>query len=441
MGTSLAADAAVGATSITVDDASVFDEDGGSLYIGTQVARYSGYDDETGVVTLSAGVTLTEAADTDDPVARWNTLYGEVETVQMAQVAVEGDRDQGDPLTVEVSDSLELPNGDRGDDGENCVIVRDGDVWTLISAKGRPSKSRGLKHEPNDPHTLTTGEIAAGIFTQNLKHSGIAYDRAIMCYVNGIAYGPDQLAVDSSNGVASVTLGGWETVDEAIWFDYWYRRGTVAPDVVEPAPPPTVVSIDSTFAHGWPGNSTDTSYTLTGLQTGDLVVAALRSNSSTMDSRFSMVCDLGSIPMSGGTVYGKVWAATIGADTSNVTFPHAGTVLRLRNASGTPLRIDSRATLPDGTHAGGSGSIAALSGGGSGAISAILSGAFIGGAYGTTSWPAPWDPIDGVNDTDGGTYGLVYLTWTTAETVGAVAAPQHYAKASWRGCSLGIGYA
>lgn len=442
IGTTLAADAAAGATSITVDDASVFDETGGSLYIGAQVAKYSSYDDDNGIITLADA--LTDAADTDDPVSRWSTLYGEVETAQSAQVAVEGDRDQADTLTAEISDALDLPSGDRGGDGENCVLELDGDVWTVISVRGRPSKARGPRHEPNDPHTLTTGEITAGLFTQTLKHSGIAYDRAIVCCVNGIAYAPDQLAVDSTNGVVSVTLGGWETVDDAIWFDYWYRKGTVAPDISVPPPTPTRITIDSTFQHGWPGNSSDTTYTLTGLQTGDLVVAALRSSSTTMDSRFSVVCDLGSVSGSGGPFYGKVWAATIGADVSNVTFPHAGTVLRLRNATGTPLRMDSsRVVLPDGTHTGGAGSIAALPGGGSGAISAILTGAFIGGAYGTVSYPAPWDSIDGTTDTDGGTYGLVYLTWTTAETVGAIAAPQHYSNSgcTWRGCALGIGYA
>lgn len=439
IGTTLAADAAAGATSITVDDASVFDESGGSLYIGSQTVAYTGYDDDTGVVSLAAG--LTEAADTDDPVARWSTLYGEVDTAQFAEVAAEGDRDQGDTLVVEVSDALNLASGDRGQDGENCVIELDGDVWTLISVKGRPAKARGLKHEPNDPHTLTTGEITAGIFTQTLKHSGIATDRAIVCYVNGVAYAPDQLAVDSVRGIVNVTLGGWETTSEAIWFDYWYRKGTVAPDIVVPPPPPTRISIDGVFAHGWPGTSADATYTLTGLQTGDLVVAVQRSAATMTDSRFTMVCDLGSVSGISGPYYGKVWAATIGTDVSNVTFPHAGAVLQLRNASGTPLRLDSRVSLPDGTHAGGAGSIAALSGGGSGAISAILTGGFIGGAYGTTNWPSPWDSINGIDDTDGGSYGLVYLTYTTAETVGAIAAPQHDTADTWRGCALGIGYA
>lgn len=232
VGTTLAEDAAASAESITVDDASVFDEGGGWLYIGSQVVAYTGYDDETGVVTLADP--LDEAADEDDSVVRWSALYQEVETAQSAQVAVLGDRDQADTLDAEVADWVDLENGDRGQDGENCVIELDGDVWTLISAKGRPSKARGLKHEPNDPHTLTSDEIAAGLFTHQLAHAGIAYDRAIMCFVNGIAYGPDQLAVDSESGIVDVTLGGWETTDNAdIWFDYWYRRGPVAAPIPE----------------------------------------------------------------------------------------------------------------------------------------------------------------------------------------------------------------
>ena len=242
VGTTLEADAAAGATSITVDDASVFDEAGGSLYIGTQVARYSGIDDETGVVSLVDA--LSEAAEADDPVVRWSTLYDEVETVQMAQVAVEGDRDQGDTLSCEVSDALDLPTGDRGGDGENCTVEADGDVWTVIRVGGRPSKSRGVRFEHAEPaYTPTSDELTAGVFTRQLLHRNIAAEHGLFTQINGVTLGSEWWSLDAEAGLVTVTIPPWVADAPAErrefgWPMYAYRRGLAVtpPEVVLPEP-------------------------------------------------------------------------------------------------------------------------------------------------------------------------------------------------------------
>lgn len=57
LGNFLAADLHSGDTTITVQDTSDFDPDGGTLQVAGQTVEYTAVDDETGVITLAAPLT------------------------------------------------------------------------------------------------------------------------------------------------------------------------------------------------------------------------------------------------------------------------------------------------------------------------------------------------------------------------------------------------
>lgn len=433
VGTTLSADAALGATTLNVDDVSVFDESGW-LLVGSQVVAYTAIDDDAGTVTIADP--LVAAADTDDFVARWSKLYDEVETVLSAMVAVLGSRDQADTLTVEVADTLvDLPTGDRGRDGENCTIESDGDVWTLISASGRPSKARGIKHEPYDPHTLTDAEIVSGSFTHQLAHTGIAFDRALLCFVNGVAYGPSNLNIDADSGVVTVTLGGWETVDEDVWFDYWYQKGPIAA-AITPDPPPTPEAVNfsivgSTGAHNNP--STTSAAWPADTEAGDLFVYACIARNT-----FTNACPDARADLAVDEVLSvfnlRAWCGTVSDPSTPLVIHNTGSAGTSETSWQLMVVRPERPVVWDPSKisdsgAQGTGDVPGLSG-----VSGALGVGFaIGGLGGAdpADWSSPW-----TGNINTGIYNMVS---TAIQVNGTVAATPALSTDQWRGFALGVG--
>lgn len=441
IGTTLAQDEAAGATVLHVDDVSPFNDDGeldengnlGYLYVGSQTVGYTAVDDDASTITLAEA--LTAAADEDDTVAVWNDLYGEVDTQQWAWVQPDG-KDRQAPIQARVKESLELEDGDRGRRGETCTIRRRtrSDDWRVAGVRGRPSKARGLKHEPDDPHTLTDDEIAAGSFTHTLAHSGIAFDRALLCLVNGVAYPPGALDIDSEDGIVTVTLGGWETTGEAVWFDYWYRQGPVAqalpPDPPAPGEPVPFVKVGAHMGRG----VTITSVSFPdGTQAGDLFIYAANNRASATstcdDARASVVVD-----ENYDLNTARIWSGVVTDPTTplSVHLTNLGGVqqavfglLVLRPDS--PIGIDM-SQIAD-SELQGTGPIPGLAGPVSGAVGVGFSYAGIGGT-GTHLWPSPW-----VGYVTNGTYARVSFVTQDSESIAETPA---LTTDPWRGFALGL---
>lgn len=233
IGTSLTADAAVAATTLSVDDVSPFndDGDGGWLQVGAQVIAYTTVDDDASTITLATAIT-TLVEDGED-VAVWNDLYDEVDTVQRAHVVVEGDDNNHDVIEAVVADTVsDLANGDRGKPRETVVLERDGDEWELIRVKGRPSKSRGHKYEADDTHTLTATDITAGTVTFPLTHRPL--DESLKAWLGGVFQEPTEYTINYAAKTITWPLDGWESAGLRIAVHYAYRPALVSETVVIP---------------------------------------------------------------------------------------------------------------------------------------------------------------------------------------------------------------
>ena len=161
LGGSLAADAASAATSITVEDASDFDENGGSLLLNGVVYAYSTWteDDATGVGTITIPAPgLTGAAVEGDMVAVYDTLYLTASTFKQAEVAVTGDDGNVDTLPAAIADHLvdKIDEGIRGLTGESVKLELDGDEWVIVDiyGLGDPNAS-GAQFLNTDTMTVT----------------------------------------------------------------------------------------------------------------------------------------------------------------------------------------------------------------------------------------------------------------------------------------------
>ena len=223
-GTSLTADHAIAATTLNVDDVSAFNDDGegGWLYIGSQVVAYTDVDDDASTITLAAG--LAAAAADGDEVSVWNDLYGEVDTVQWADVAVEGEDHNFDTIRAVVADTVnDLANGDRGKPRETVVLERDGDEWELIRVKGRPSKSRGHKWEANDVYTLTAADITAGYAVAPLSFRPT--EESVKLVLAGVPQRPTEWAIDYAAQEITVPLDSWSRAGDIVWSHYDYLAG------------------------------------------------------------------------------------------------------------------------------------------------------------------------------------------------------------------------
>lgn len=139
LGSELSGDAALGAVSVTISDASDFDaEDGGTCVIGGAQYVYTVTDVDGGVLTITPG--LTAAGSDGDRVDVLDTVTGQAASYYEALVQLPGDEDV-DATPARLASSLvptfthKLGIRDAGA-GEACTIQLQGDEWVVVEVPG-----------------------------------------------------------------------------------------------------------------------------------------------------------------------------------------------------------------------------------------------------------------------------------------------------------------
>ncbi len=135
-GSTLTADAPIGATVLEVAETGDFDEDGGQLAtVDGLVYDYIAVDEDAATLTLATG--LTAALTVDDPVNLYDSELAGV-IVEYVGLVLLDDQDPGDePIEVTVQHSLVdlLAETIRGGAAEAVTLVRDGDddfmIWQV----------------------------------------------------------------------------------------------------------------------------------------------------------------------------------------------------------------------------------------------------------------------------------------------------------------------
>lgn len=139
LGGSLTADAAIGATSLSVSDSSDYDVNGGTVSIAGTLYTYSNPDFDNDIITISPG--LVVAASADDTVALYDTAEAAITTELRAAVDIPTSGvDDGDSITCKVLHVLVpyLPEGIRDPGkGESVTIDEVNGDWTITNIEGK----------------------------------------------------------------------------------------------------------------------------------------------------------------------------------------------------------------------------------------------------------------------------------------------------------------
>lgn len=224
LGSSLDGDHAVGATTLKVNNAADFDEDGGTLVINDQQIVYTSCDDDTDTITLSEG--LAAAADDGDTVSVWDTLREVIAVDKTA--AVDVGPDYADDIAAVVALHLvdHLEEGPRGDDGESVILELDeeDDEWKVVEilGLGGPGAS-GTQFEADDVHVLTAGDVNVGSAVFQLSHRPV--DESVKAFLGPLAQEPTEWGIDYQNRTVTLALSGVEEAGDRIWVHYAYRKG------------------------------------------------------------------------------------------------------------------------------------------------------------------------------------------------------------------------
>lgn len=229
-GRPVTAAAAVGATTVAVRNGGLFG-DRGSVKVGDQVTRHTGWNETTGLLTIVDP--LVAALAVDDRVFVYDR--GRDTVVTDLEVLVDRDDDAGAPLPVYADAGMVdvLPPGPR-EAGEGEVVRieydPDDDEWRITSVPGM-AEAAGLKWERSEPHySPTQTEVDARAFTRSLLRSRIVGTHEFAVTVNGVDLGFEHVSLDGDAGVVTVIIPTWCTTAEHFMFPpYAYRAGPAAP--------------------------------------------------------------------------------------------------------------------------------------------------------------------------------------------------------------------
>lgn len=141
LGSELVGDHAAGVTTLLVEDPVDFDELGGWLSVNDQLLEYTSCDDETGELTLATA--LPVGGYDGDRVYPWDTLYRELASDTVAQVELDGEDDNADPIEATVAHHLvrSLEEGIRALTGESVLLELDGDEWRVVDVRGATTQA------------------------------------------------------------------------------------------------------------------------------------------------------------------------------------------------------------------------------------------------------------------------------------------------------------
>ncbi|HET7689341.1 MAG TPA: hypothetical protein VFK41_03115 [Nocardioidaceae bacterium] len=221
-GSELSADTAAGAMTLVVEDAADFDENGGSLVINDQVIVYTACDDDTGTLTLAAA--LAADAEEGDRVKLYDPLYLTVVTSKVAQVKVDGDLDDADPIEAVIAMHLvdQLDEGIRGLRGESVLLELDDDEWRVVDVLGfgDPNAGVGVRSKIDSFTVTATGDQTLVLtFTPTFESDHV--------YWNGVEQ-QGQYSI-SGNIVTIPDPDGIIQVGDALDVKYDYRGAPVSP--------------------------------------------------------------------------------------------------------------------------------------------------------------------------------------------------------------------
>lgn len=220
LGDELTVNAAVGALSLTVDDAADFAEQGGTLRLGNaelyEVIAYTACNDTTGVITLT--IPTVNAWPVASRVELYDTTAGAPFTEYVAQVRLHGDEDNDDALLAVVEHALVplLPEGIRNPgEGESVMVELTGTQWIVTNVVGKQAAIRGdlivPASIPKTALSFTVGSTTATVGTAPL------------------APAVGDLWFDSANGYV---MKAW---DGAAWQPYTYGAGAIANGAISAA--------------------------------------------------------------------------------------------------------------------------------------------------------------------------------------------------------------
>lgn len=213
LGSALAAAVLAGATTITVDDAADFDEDGGTIQIAGVQYAYESCDDDTGDIVL---VDPLEAdADEGDTVDVYDTLRQVVSTEKVCLVELDGEDENVDPLEATLAHYLanDVPEGIRPTgQGESVRIALDGDELLIVDVLGLANDEATGVQFFQDAHTVK----APGAQTFTLTHEPEQDSEHL--YVNGIEY--DESEGWSRDGTTISVVDGLLRIDDLVKVEY-----------------------------------------------------------------------------------------------------------------------------------------------------------------------------------------------------------------------------
>lgn len=151
LGGRLAADAAAGDTTITVQDATDFEATGGTFHdAADNQIDYTAVDDETGIITLTYPLPADLAE--GDRIRIWDTVNDEQATELRAQIALPGRLANDDSVDAAVVAPLDafLEEGPRPvGKGERVVIADEADDgdWEVVKFKGKRARLKASASE------------------------------------------------------------------------------------------------------------------------------------------------------------------------------------------------------------------------------------------------------------------------------------------------------
>lgn len=247
-GSELTGDHATGVSTLLIEDCCDFDDVvGGILVVGGVQYAYFSVDDEAGTIAL--GSPLVADASDGDRVDIWDPLYGDMTTEKVAEVKVDGDEDDADPVeaTIALHLSDKLVEGIRGGLGESVLLELDGDTWRVVDLLGleflspMPDPDEGGETKFwNDSTTVIT---AGG--DQEITLTFLPISQSEHVYWNGIY----QAAPEWTRAGQVITLpdpDGVFEADDRITVEYAYLDGAV---IVTPDAPDAGIEYPAATLH------------------------------------------------------------------------------------------------------------------------------------------------------------------------------------------------
>lgn len=195
-GDALSAAASAGATTLYVDDAVDFDEDGGYLRINGEVIAYLSADLDLDTITLATP--LSASAEDGTLVEVWDLIVSDVASELVAQVVDEGENFADDTLEAIVDNPVAplVPLGIRGSAGEGVIMQYRGETLFVIAVLGREPVAQGFVNDDT--------AVWSGTGTPTVALSRVPIAGSLLIRQNGTVLSPAVVAYDSQTNTVTV---------------------------------------------------------------------------------------------------------------------------------------------------------------------------------------------------------------------------------------------